>query len=215
MTISQHLEMPNTLPQYILYRHSNANITPQKLQILLYYVKAWGLVVGEELYEGEFYRWSHGPVNPEVYHKYKQYGRNPVPSQPVPPSMPFHDEKQALIDFILATYLPFSATSLSAMIQKEAPWYQTPNQAVISPATMRHYYSQQAFAKNFNPFDPANKPYYLVQSDAWHAFVLDMSDEDVQRHAQLGSYEKYLANLGQALADVSELEQSLADLIDR
>ncbi|GAB4432957.1 MAG: hypothetical protein Kow0031_14460 [Anaerolineae bacterium] len=202
------------LPEYILWQHSATKITPLKLQKLLYYVKAWGLVADKELYQGQFYRWPHGPVNPEVYHAYKQYGRTPIPAPAVPSTLPTGEE-QALIDFILATYLPFSATSLSAMTHKEAPWQQTPDQALIDPDLMRLYYGQQAFAQNFNPFDPVQRPYYPLQSDAWHAFVLDMSDEDAQRHTKIESYEQYLTYLKQAQADVTDLEQTLSDLIDR
>ena len=178
------------LPQYILWQNSTTKITPLKLQKLLYYVKAWGLVAGMDLYQGQFYKWPYGPVNPEAYHAYKQYGRNRIPIPPPPASMPLTDE-QALIDFILAAYLPFSATTLSAMTHKESPWQQTPDGDIISPAAMRRFYEQQAFAKNFNPFAPTNKPYYPVQSDAWHAFVLDMSDEDIHRHTQIESYQRY------------------------
>ena len=55
------------LPHYILATYADYKITPLKLQKLLYYAKVWGIVAGEELYQGEFKKWTHGPVNTEVY----------------------------------------------------------------------------------------------------------------------------------------------------
>jgi uncharacterized phage-associated protein len=203
----------DALPQYILWQNSTVKITPLKLQKLLYYVKAWGLVAGMDLFEGEFYKWPYGPVNPEVYHTCKQYGRSPIPPPITQPALPAPVERE-LIDFIIEAYLPFSPTTLSAMTHKEAPWRETPDNAVISHAAMRRFYARQPFAKNLASFDFVHKPYYPVQGDSWHAFVLDMSAEDAHRHTQFASYAQYREYFKQAQADITDLEQDLANLFD-
>ncbi|MCB9104822.1 MAG: DUF4065 domain-containing protein [Anaerolineales bacterium] len=199
------------LPHYILGHYSNSKITPLKLQKLLYYVKVWGIVAGVELYQGEFMRWEHGPVNADVYHRYKSFGRNPI-DQPYTESPNFDGSKKELIDFIVAAYLPFSAISLSAMTHKESPWQNTPPNYVISHDKILDFYSQQLFAHNFNPFDPIKKPYFPVQSNSWYAYILDMTTDDVERHTRFSSFQDYQKRLKQAQDDTNDLNQALDNL---
>ncbi len=63
---------------------NNDSVTPKKLQKLLYYLYAWGLVflnediddLSDKVFSGEFEAWVHGPVNRDVYERYKPYGGN-------------------------------------------------------------------------------------------------------------------------------------------
>lgn len=195
------------LPIYILQSHSDEKITPLKLQKLLYYVKVWGIVAGMDLYQGEFQKWTHGPVNPDVYHQYRSFARMPIVVQPNGIQAEVSGQEKELIDFIVAAYLPFSAISLSALTHKEAPWQDTPLNSVISHDAILDFYSRQPFAKNFNPFDLAHKPYYAVQSNSFYAYVLDMTPEDADRHAQFPSFEAYLSHFKQAKADTSGIDE--------
>lgn len=195
------------LPHYILKHYSKSKITPLKLQKMLYYVKVWSIVAGIELYQGEFVRWEHGPVNLDVYHQYKPFGRNPIDQFHIE-AVNFDGPEKELIDFIIAAYLPFSAISLSAMTHKESPWQDTSPNCVISHKKFFSFYSQQLFAHNFNPFDPINKPYFPVQSNSWYAYILDMTTDDVERHTQFSSFQDYQTRLKQAQADTDDFNKT-------
>ena len=199
------------LPQYILGQYPHEKITHLKLQKLLYYVKVWGIVAGVELYQGEFEKWERGPVNTDVYHKYKSFGRDPIVQDPHIEQPNVAGREKELIDFIVASYMPISAISLSAMTHKEAPWIETPQNSVISHDKILEFYSQQSFARNFNPLDVANKPYFVVQSNSWHAYTLDMTVDDMERSAQFSSFKDYLALSTQAQVDVEKLIRSLPE----
>ncbi|MCB0210374.1 MAG: DUF4065 domain-containing protein [Anaerolineae bacterium] len=201
------------LPHYILGHYSKSKITPLKLQKLLYYVKVWGIVAGVELYQGEFMRWEHGPVNADVYRQYKSFGRNPI-VQPYIESPSFDGLQKELIDFIIAAYVPFSAISLSAMTHKESPWQDTSPNCIISHDKILDFYSQQLFAHNFNPFDPIDKPYFPVQSNSWYAYILDMTTDDVERHTRFSSFQDYQTRLKQAQADTDDINQALDSLFN-
>ncbi len=201
------------LPQYILGYYTKNKITPLKLQKLLYYAKVWGIVAGVELYQGKFEKWPHGPVNPDVYHQYKSFGRNPI-VEPFNGYPDFGGLEKELTDFIIEAYLPFSAISLSAMTHKESPWQDTPQNHIIDHDKILDFYSQQLFAHNFNPFDPVNKPYFPVQSNSWYAYILDMTTDDVERHTRFPSFQDYQTRLKQAQADTDDLSQALDNLFN-
>ena len=47
-------------------------ISNMKLQKLLYYAQGYFLAIANEpLFHERIYAWTHGPVVPKVYHKYK------------------------------------------------------------------------------------------------------------------------------------------------
>lgn len=193
--------------QYILNRYADSRITHLKLQKLLYYIKVWGLVAGIDLVSGDFEKWRYGPVKPEVYQVYKSYGRDPIP----PPDKAVEPEarERELIDFILEAYINFPASTLSAMTHTEFPWQETPDGAVIPSQPIKEYYETIPFAQNFNPFEPAYKPFYPVQSNTWHAFTLDMTENDKERSAQYRSYQNYRTQIQQARQQAEALADSL------
>jgi len=62
-------------------RDAGDSITHLKLQKLLYYAQAWCIVLsGKSLFEDDFEAWSHGPVLPGIYHDYKHFGFEALPS---------------------------------------------------------------------------------------------------------------------------------------
>lgn len=179
---------PLDLAQYILHKYPN--ITHVKLQKLLYYLKVWGVVAGHNIVEGDFEKWAYGPVSPSVYQEYKLFGRNPIPSPDTPLKIP-DVTTQELIDFILEAYMPYQAFELSAMTHRELPWDQISDNEVISDSQIQAIYVKLPFAQNFNPFDLTHKPYYVVQSNGWYAYVMDMNAKDMQRSTQFSSYAAY------------------------
>ena len=176
------------LAYYIIEEYSSVDggITPLKLQKLLYYTKAWGLVSGELNVTGQFKAWKNGPVNGYIYHEFKEYGDQPIPKQEAGPISP---GKKELIDFILESYAHFDAITLSSMTHQEDPWKKTAKNEVISDQAIKAFYSKQPFANNF-PISE-NKPYYPVYTDFMHSFTLDFEEGDKAKEIVFDSFEEY------------------------
>ncbi len=193
---------PLILAQYILHKYPN--ITHVKLQKLLYYLKVWGVIAGHNVVAGEFEKWTYGPVIPSVYHTYKSSGSNPIPPSNTPTPM-LDKTTQELVDFILEVYVPYQAFDLSAMTHRELPWDKIPDGTIITESQIQVAYAQLPFAQNFNPFDLAHKPYYVVQSNGWYAYVLDMNDEDARRSTQFSSYAAYKESHNQTKKQLNKM----------
>ena len=58
----------------IVDRDSGSTITPLKLQKILYYAQGYYLArFDKPLFDDDFQAWAHGPANPAIYDKYKDY----------------------------------------------------------------------------------------------------------------------------------------------
>jgi len=79
-------------------------ITNLKLQKLLYYAQGFHLALfGKPLFRESLEAWQYGPVVPEIYRIYKQYGSSPLP-QPDDFNIEQYDRQtQELLDFMKCT----------------------------------------------------------------------------------------------------------------
>lgn len=122
-------------------------ISNLKLQKLLYYAQGFHLAIyGSKLFPEDIRAWEHGPVVPEVYHKFKTYGSSaiPVPKGEEMDSSIFNSQQiSELLDEVYTVYGQFSAWKLRNMTHDEAPWQETPRDEVISPDKMQDYFKTQ------------------------------------------------------------------------
>jgi len=205
-TFSPKMHQPTAenVAYYVLSEYDG--ITPLKLQKLLYYLKAWGLVASKNLFDGKFEKWTHGPVNAEVYRMFKDFKGDTIK---LPTEFkfkePFSGEQKITADFILDCYSQYSAITLSAMSHADMPWKNTQPGKAITDKSLVSYYSSLPFAKNF-PFDPDNKPFYSVPTDIHYAYIFDMSKKDAVSAQVFPSYKEYKAK--QRIAS-SELQKIL------
>lgn len=116
------------------------NLTPMKLQKLLFFAQSWHLrTKGENtpLFDDNFARWKYGPVIPSLYHELKTYGAKSITSplsnvdvddegelMLVTPSIPASDASaHGLIDQIISKYGKLSGTQLSYLThEKGTAW---------------------------------------------------------------------------------------------
>lgn len=191
------------LAYYIIEEYSSVEggITPLKLQKLLYYTKAWGLVSGQLSVNGQFKAWKNGPVNGYIYHQFKEYGNQPIPAENE--AGPIPDEKKEVIDFILDSYVHFDAVTLSAMTHEEQPWEVTPKNEVIGDELIKQYYSNLAFAKNF-PVEP-DKPYYPVYTDFMYSFIFDFQEDDQAKEVVFDSFDEYKEMMKQSKEELNKI----------
>jgi uncharacterized phage-associated protein len=93
-------------------------ISNLKLQKLLYYAQGFNLALYDEpLFPESIEAWTHGPVVPEVYHEYKDFGSNAIP---IPSNVDFskYDQQtRELLDEVYSVYGQFSAWKLLSLIQ--------------------------------------------------------------------------------------------------
>jgi uncharacterized phage-associated protein len=170
------------LSSYIAGKYPG-EITPMKLQKLLYYCYVWQLVAKDKKFDASFEAWTHGPVEPEIYKEYKKYGRKPIKGEIGAESI------DLLIDFILDSYSVYSAIELSKTTHMESPWKKYKDTGEVIPdEELIAYYSQQVFAKNF-PLGVSNS-YYPPKTSSHYSFTFDMEKEYVPEFESLDDYLK-------------------------
>ncbi|MDX8066857.1 DUF4065 domain-containing protein [Pseudomonas aeruginosa] len=93
-----------------------------KLQKLVYYAQGFHLAVYDEpLFTDSIEAWTHGPVVPNVYHHYKQFGSGSIPA-PIDFNLEaFSPEQVELLNEVQQIYGQYSAWRLREMTHEEAP----------------------------------------------------------------------------------------------
>jgi len=168
------------LAKYITSKYPN-QVTPMKLQKLMYYCYAWQLVANDKKFDASFEAWPYGPVEPQIYESFKSFGRNPI----IADSITTIDEP--LIDFILDSYSVFSAVELSKTTHMEQPWKKFKNTGQVIPdEELIDYYGQQVYAKNFPLKD--DKKFYPPKTSSHYSFTFDMEKEYVPEFNNIKDY---------------------------
>lgn len=97
-------------------------ITHLKLQKMLYFAQAWHLVLTKaELFPEDFQAWTHGPVIPEVFFKYREHGYNPLPIPEQEPRLALPPESADVLKQVFDVYFEFPARKLVEM-SHDLPW---------------------------------------------------------------------------------------------
>ncbi len=137
--------------RYILCKA--ADITPMALQKLLYYAQAfYHAIFGEDLFLDDCQAWTFGPVFPEVYYRYKDYGFNPI-EKPTDYLQEDFDElttkERSLLDAVIESFGGYSGTVLRDITHNERPWIEARgplnpsdrSATVIDRETINDYFS--------------------------------------------------------------------------
>jgi len=131
--------------QYILTlseEESGDGISNLKLQKLLYYVQGFHLAIkGSPLFGDEIKAWQHGPVIPDVYHEYKEFGSGYITKKADDVSdVEDNSDVKEIIDEVFQVYGQFSAWKLREMTHQEPPWTKTQMNQTISTSLMKEYF---------------------------------------------------------------------------
>lgn len=144
---------PKALATWIINnidRDSGDAVTHLKLQKLLYYVEAWYLANFDRmLFEESAQAWTHGPVYPSVYQKYRGSTWEALPKERAV-TLP-NEELAEYVTTCLAEYGQFSAKKLEQMTHEEDPWKLTRGelpiearcQIEIDKLLTRNYYASR------------------------------------------------------------------------
>jgi uncharacterized phage-associated protein len=115
-----------------------------KLQKHVYYAQGFALVLlNKPLFPQCIEAWIHGPVVPALYHEYKSYGTDAIPSPRELDFSKYDQETRDLLDEVYAVYGQFAAWKLRNMTHQESPWCMTPPGQEITHDALRAYCKTQ------------------------------------------------------------------------
>jgi Uncharacterized phage-associated protein len=107
-----------------------SDITPLALQKLLYYAQAFHKVFnGVFLFQNDCEAWAHGPVYSEIYHRYKNFGYDPIDTAIICNNggMGISNNEKEILDSIINNFGCYSGKVLERMTHSELPWLTTRN----------------------------------------------------------------------------------------
>lgn len=150
--------------RYVInYSNSNFNgISNLKLQKILYFIQAYFLTEKKEpCFSDKIEAWNFGPVVPNAYHEFKQYGAGNIPyithyieydaknlwtaTYKTFNSDTILENDQHKIEFVLNTFANYSATDLVELTHNQAPWinaYARGQNTEITIAEIRKYFNE-------------------------------------------------------------------------
>ena len=112
-------------------------MTTWKLQKLCYYAQAWSLVWDDvPLFRERIEAWAGGPVVPKLYQWHR--GRYRVGVTPNGDPDRLDQDQQETVDAVLDVYGDKSASELSALTHREAPWRDARWHAGLQPGERGH-----------------------------------------------------------------------------
>lgn len=101
-------------------------ISNLKLQKILYLIQAYSLIhTKKPCFSEDIEAWDFGPVIPEVYRKYKQFGSTDIQirfRKLEEVQKGFEREDRKRIEEVVDRFADFSATDLTILTQNQAPW---------------------------------------------------------------------------------------------
>lgn len=100
------------------------SMSPKKLEKLCYYAYAWYITLNKKrLFNQHFEAWIPGPVNPDLFHKYREYGWNVIPQVPkLPIEIAENEYLCGFLEKIFESYGGFDAGELVYLTCQEDPW---------------------------------------------------------------------------------------------
>ncbi len=133
-------------------------ISNLKLQKLCYY--AAGVIAAARqddacpLFDDAIEAWQHGPVIPNLYHKFKHHGSAGIPPIVGGDFSEIEARDRAVLDDVYNYYGQYSAWKLRNMTHEETPWlraYEQPDDT-ITTASLRDYFTQEFDADYLNSY---------------------------------------------------------------
>ena len=126
-------------------------MSQKKLQKLCYYAEAWSQALRNKsiAHNSYFEAWVHGPVNPILRGKYKDFGWKDIPKSEISDILnDAEDGVVGLLESVWLTYGDKDGDSLEILTHQERPWIEAraglgefePSHSIISTETMRDFY---------------------------------------------------------------------------
>ena len=126
-------KLKNTI-HYIIDIKKIKDVTPKKLQKLLYYIYSWHMVLTAEnstddelkrsrIFNATFEAWVHGPVDRDVYNKYKEFGYDVIQKSGFENvEFSLNEDEIDSINQVLEVYGDMNGNELEYLTHNETPW---------------------------------------------------------------------------------------------
>ena len=129
-------------------KSEHVELTPLKLQKILYYIQGWYLAFKDKpVFDEDILAWKYGPVVSDVYYQFSYLGATDIATSDYVPDSPctLEGSDKTLIDAIWDKYKQYSPTELVTMTHLSRPWkevHSDPNNEIIYTDLMRDYFKQ-------------------------------------------------------------------------
>ena len=154
------------LARYIIYlikkqmkniQPEEFDVTPLKIQKLLYYCQGYALALtGEKLFDEPIEAWKYGPVVDAVYQEYKKYNGQIIPEIQSINFNEIDDTARSIVKMVIEEKNRFSGTALADATHRETPYVSCYKgayiNAIIPEEVLKDFFSQQ-FLKREEPED--------------------------------------------------------------
>ncbi len=113
-------------------------IRPMKLQKLLYYTVGFTLLkYGQSPVREHFYKWTYGPVVPEIYHCFKKYAHRPISVMAVETDGKYYvTTDKEIVNVIKKKVMPYYSEitdwELSDLTHAHDAWKEVPQNSLIT-----------------------------------------------------------------------------------
>ncbi|MFZ2163403.1 MAG: type II toxin-antitoxin system antitoxin SocA domain-containing protein [Sideroxyarcus sp.] len=121
---------------------SGDTISNLKLQKLVYYAQGVYLALYDKpLFAERMEAWTHGPVVPDLYHRFKEYGSEAIPADQHFNLEKFDSDSREILDEVNRVFGQYSGWKLRNMTHEEPPWVNVKEPAgVISHESLKEYF---------------------------------------------------------------------------
>ncbi len=120
-------------------------ISNLKLQKLVYYAQGFHLALFDKsLFKEEIEAWMHGPVIPDLYHRFKDCGSGAITLDVPFDRSVFTTDQISLLNDVYQSYGQYSAWKLRNLTHEEQPWSDVADsRGEITCDSMSDYFKTQ------------------------------------------------------------------------
>jgi uncharacterized phage-associated protein len=116
-------------------------ISNLKLQKLMYYAQGYHLALFDKpLFADSIEAWTHGPVVPSIYRKYKGSNGSGLTVAKGFSANDLSKQEKGLLDEVYKVYGQFSAWKLRNMTHQESPWRSTEQSNTITHELLKSFF---------------------------------------------------------------------------
>jgi uncharacterized phage-associated protein len=166
------------------------NISPLKLQKLLYYAQGFHLAMSGDrpLFSDPLKAWDHGPVVVSIYHRYESYVWRAIDPPTDFDRLNYPPEVREILDAVNLVYGPFSAKTLERRTHLEPPWKNTRKNATITHDRLVDFFASLVEEGRSNPAVwPTNSFRYQRRVEIAEMVAPRLSDMKARARARAAS----------------------------
>jgi putative zinc finger/helix-turn-helix YgiT family protein len=153
---------------------SSYEVTNLSLQKLLYYIKVFGFILlKKDVLNESCEAWVHGPVFPDVYEKYKKFGREVISNEELDICFEnlLSSEEMSMIDYVLKNFGIYNGSILREFTHKEQPWKNARHGLNETDRCRNKIYDEDIQ----NYFYLMDKEYGLHKKDGVHQYIKSLN----------------------------------------